>query len=180
MSNYNTIENWDRKWIKMKEPMEKDCWVKIRMKTVASLITVRSSVLDVACGTGYIEDFVDVSVNYTGMDFSRKGLRHVKGKKIFCDVRNAILPVDNYDTILLMEIVEHLDNPGALIAKAGLSAKSQVIITVPNNRMGPESNVFHVAKYDVKGIVDLIKASYEFKSIKVLTPGGNIICQCVK
>ena len=180
MSNHNTIENWDKKWVTMKAPMEKDCWVKIRVKTVASLIASWEKVLDIGCGTGYIAEFLNPLVDYTGMDFSAEGLKHVKGKKILRDVRNATLPVNTYDTILLMEIVEHLDKPWLIINKAGICARHQVIITVPNNRMGPESNVFHVAKYTKESIVNLIKHSYPFKEIKVQAPGGNIICQCLK
>ena len=150
------------------------------MKTVASLIPKMSTVLDVACGTGYIEEFLNSQVDYTGMDFSKEGLRHVKGRAILGDIKTTMMPERSYDTVLAMEIVEHVDNPGELIKRIAPWARKQVIITVPNNRMGPDQNVFHVAKYDKESIVELIKSSYEFKEIKVLSPGGNIICQCIK
>ena len=180
MSNHNTIENWDKKWVTMKEPMERDCWVKIRVKKVASLIASWEKVLDIGCGTGYIAKFLNPLVDYTGIDFSMEGLRHVAGKTIMSDILKFKYGKDKYDTVLMMEIVEHLDKPWLIINKAGICARHQVIITVPNNRMGPDSNVFHVAKYTKESIVDLIKHSYPFKEIKVQAPGGNIICQCIK
>ena len=180
MSNHNTVENWNKKWVTMKEPMEKDCWVKIRMKTVASLIPKMTTVLDVACGTGYIEEFLHSQIDYTGMDFSEEGIRHVKGRKIFGDIRIIKMPERSYDTVLAMEIVEHVDDPGELIKRIAVWARNQVIITVPNDRMGPDKNVFHVAQYSKESIVKLIESSYTFKKINVLAPGGNIICQCLK
>jgi|GEM_PF-1319703 len=178
--NMNSPDNWDRKWLTMKEPMEKDVWVKIRMKTVSSLVPFLSTVLDVGCGTGYIEEWLHSSVDYTGLDYSKEALRHVKGRTIYGDVRTIMLPENSFNTVLAMEIVEHVDNPGDLIKRIALWARNQVIITVPNNRMGPEKNAFHLAQYTKESIVELIKISFPFKNINVFTPGGNITCQCLK
>lgn len=93
-------------------------------------------VLDVGCGLGSYGrglladgyDWMGVEVDAADCaELARLGLphRHVDGRAIpFAD--------GAYDAALCLEVLEHLDNPGAVVAEIRRVAPRQLIISVPN------------------------------------------------
>jgi 2-polyprenyl-3-methyl-5-hydroxy-6-metoxy-1,4-benzoquinol methylase len=107
-------------------------------------------VLDVGCGNGVISRHLGRSgFQVTGIDVSEKTI----------DIARSIRPLPNvqfirksaedlvaegvrYDAIICSEVLEHLDNPGALldVLHASLSDAGKLIVTVPNGR-GPRESL---------------------------------------
>jgi len=179
-SNPNTLQAWNAQWSTLKYRESYDLLVVQRISKVASLIPKNSTVLDVASGPGFISKYLHDSINYTRFDFSTTALKLCPGKYILGNVLTYDFKPNSYSTIIAMEILEHLDNPGSLIKKLAAAATYQVIFTVPDNCKPPGVSRFHVAIYTVSELVNLVNISFPFSLSQTFKAGCNIICQCLK
>jgi 2-polyprenyl-3-methyl-5-hydroxy-6-metoxy-1,4-benzoquinol methylase len=98
-----------------------DRMIRMRLDRIARLC--RGDVLDVGCGASILKGLLP-SGGYTGMD-------------IACgDIRGSALelPIGSmrFDTVVLCEILEHLENPAGAIREAARVARGRLIISVPN------------------------------------------------
>jgi len=117
-------------------------WIMERLKVIAPLI-VGNSVLDLGCGIGYIADMIK-GRRYLGVDFSRYAIKY--SKKIVQNPRARFLVRDlravrqsdfrAYDTVLVLEILEHVADPRQLAVAAKRWAKKRIIATVPRDMPG--------------------------------------------
>jgi SAM-dependent methyltransferase len=85
----------------------------------------RGSVLDVGCGLGGMREWLEPRHPYTGCDLEGGNVRASALSLPFGD--------RTFDTVLLCEVIEHLDLPGLAIREAARVARSRIIITVPND-----------------------------------------------
>lgn len=91
-------------------------------------------ILEIGCSTGYGKQFFG-DVDYTGMDYDpiivdvavEQGWG---GKFIYCDINKYDL--EQYDTIVAFEVIEHLDNGLELVERLKKHCK-RLLITVPLN-----------------------------------------------
>lgn len=106
-------------------------------------------VLDFGCGPGFIWEHLrnlDSAWNYTGLDFSPDSVSklqaNAKGHPKFKGVHHisqlpANLPSEQYDVVLMFEVVEHLKNEyldSTLVEANRLLKRGGVlVITTPNN-----------------------------------------------
>lgn len=118
---------------------EDESWVAERNARVLPLI-VGNSVLDLGCGTGSIANPWPHS--YTGIDFSKRAIAIARENchnplAIFyvADLR-SYTPPHCYDTVLLLEVLEHVDDYVDVAATALLAARKRIIITVPRDMPG--------------------------------------------
>lgn len=114
-------------------------WIRERYGLVARY--VRGTVLDLGCGLGFIADKIK-GAEYLGVDFSEFAIEHCRAK-----VRNPHAsfevadlrtwkPPHKFDTVLLLEVLEHVANPGSLAALALRSATRRIIATAPRDMPG--------------------------------------------
>lgn len=106
----------------------------MRVETIAQ--RCHGSVLDVGAGDGYastvIKDaghpvhVVDISEVRVRRATQEYGLPAEVG-----DATSLAFEDESFDTVVLAEILEHLDNPGAALAEACRVAKDRVIVTLP-------------------------------------------------
>jgi 2-polyprenyl-3-methyl-5-hydroxy-6-metoxy-1,4-benzoquinol methylase len=97
------------------------------------------SVLEVGCGTGLFTSAVaKKGANVLGIDFSKKGIEIAQEKYqmpnlkfLHQDVKNV---KGNYDVIVSIGTLEHMDNPlkTLRLMKKHLKSKGKIIITSPN------------------------------------------------
>jgi len=122
-----------------------------RVRYVASLCTGR--VLDVGCGDGRLAEFHEDG--YLGLDFSQVAIdlaaHRSPGKRFKAvDFTRQSLPKGPWDTIVLGELLEHLDESaqGVLLDKAQkvLASGGRVIATVPKGEAVPD--VAHVQVFE--------------------------------
>lgn len=99
------------------------------------------SALDLGCGLGYIAQHV--SDRYVGVDFSVHAIEQAReacsnqfAKFVVCDIER--LPVDwgRFDTVLLMEVLEHVFDPPKIFEIAMRYSRRRIIVTVPRSMAG--------------------------------------------
>lgn len=105
------------------------------------------SVLDLGCGFGFLSRFV--TGWYLGVDFSSYAVRkaqtlnpnNLEAGFMVADIR--CLPLsDQFDTVAMLEVLEHLDNPAGAIATAKRLAKQRIVASVPRGKSRSGAHVW--------------------------------------
>jgi glycosyltransferase involved in cell wall biosynthesis/ubiquinone/menaquinone biosynthesis C-methylase UbiE len=108
-----------------------------RHSAVAALC--RGNVLDIGCGAGMLADYYFGP--YFGVDISSEAIKNAKeirradAQFFVADPTKGELPIyDKFDTIVMSEFLEHLENEGAVFANvlSRIKPDGRLIITVPN------------------------------------------------
>lgn len=96
------------------------------------------SVLDLGCGLGLLADMVEGS--YLGIDYSeyaigyaRKTTKNIKANFMRADLMEFIKSPILFDTIVLSEVLEHIDFPAQLIRYAVDNYQKRLVASVPIN-----------------------------------------------
>lgn len=96
-----------------------------------------NEILDVGCATGeYCIKLKKLGFNCTGIDINEKYVEKSIENEIETHVMSADdlnFPDNSFDTILLFEVLEHVENPHGVLEEAKRVAKRNVLITVPNS-----------------------------------------------
>jgi len=118
-----------------------------RFLKLASLC--KGNVLDIACGTGHLADFYNG--DYHGIDISSVAINYAKNHrrkdvKFSCIDAVNLLPFGfkNYDTVVLAEFLEHVENDEAIFfaIKKMLKSNGRIIVSVPNGDRVPDESHF--------------------------------------
>jgi SAM-dependent methyltransferase len=131
-----------------------------RIEAVRNFIGT-SSVLELGCGTARIQDHLP-GVTYLGIDKNKRFISYAQRKKrnaVYDDIMNfQNYLVDEYSSVLLMDVLHHIPEPGSLIEELMRSNISSIIICEPYNQ--PDSRL-HSSKllnrlFDADGINDSV------------------------
>ncbi len=94
------------------------------------------TVLDAGCATGeYIEILGQLGYDCTGVDVNSEYVNIAKQKGLDVQVMDAKylkFPDKSFDTVLLFEVLEHVDNPEDVLKEVRRVARKNVLISVPN------------------------------------------------
>ncbi len=97
------------------------------------------SVLDIACGLGQLSNHIDNN-QYVGIDFSpfailwaQKNSANPNAQFVLSDLADQLMVDRSFDTVVLSEILEHVDDPALLANYAKKVAKHRIIIALPIN-----------------------------------------------
>jgi len=111
-----------------------------RLNVVLDLLEVENGrVLDIGCGPGV--QFCGHAGNhrFTGVDISAKALKHAREngyETVMCDLARSLPFADQqFDVVVLSDILEHLVDPLALIKEAWrvLRLDGYAVVSVPNH-----------------------------------------------
>jgi len=97
--------------------------------------TIGGSVLEIGCSNGYGSQFFGDEIDYLGLDYDEMNIVVAReegwgeNKKFVCADINTF-ELGQYDTIVAMEVIEHLDN-GLEIAQKLKQHCKRLLITVP-------------------------------------------------
>jgi 2-polyprenyl-3-methyl-5-hydroxy-6-metoxy-1,4-benzoquinol methylase len=118
---------------------------------VVGLIPEGSRVLDIACGAGMLCRKIREkrpSAHVVGVDFSQYTIERnaerdaALGIEYRClDIRNSLASIPNpFDVVLMCEILEHLEEPEAMVAAAleRLKPTGRFILTCPHDNEIPD------------------------------------------
>jgi ubiquinone biosynthesis O-methyltransferase len=115
-----------------------------------SALPANASILDVGCGNGVISRHLGrFGFNVTGIDVSEKAIEKATALNQLSNVKfmtksaeQLVAEGSRYDAIICSEVLEHLNNPDALleVLERSLTAKGKLIITVPNGK-GPRESI---------------------------------------
>lgn len=115
-----------------------------------SSLPANASILDVGCGNGVISRHLGrFGFKVTGIDVSEKAIDKAQSLNQFSNVKFMIKSAEDliaegikYDAIICSEVLEHLNDPDALldVLNKSLSRNGKLIITVPNGN-GPRESL---------------------------------------
>jgi 2-polyprenyl-3-methyl-5-hydroxy-6-metoxy-1,4-benzoquinol methylase len=95
-----------------------------------------SSILDLGCGAGaYGGALIEQGLSCIGSDVNIAYLRRALATGMPVVAIDSVLPFADrsFDTVLLLEVVEHVPNASVLLSEAFRVARKNVLITVPNS-----------------------------------------------
>jgi ubiquinone/menaquinone biosynthesis C-methylase UbiE len=93
------------------------------------------SILDFGCATGdYCLELGKLGFKCVGVDVNEEYIRIAKEKGVNACVVKEQLPFEDksFDTVIMFEVLEHVQSPGGLLGEAKRVAKKNILITVPN------------------------------------------------
>jgi ubiquinone/menaquinone biosynthesis C-methylase UbiE len=97
------------------------------------------NILDIGCGTGYITDIINHSIdaNIICCDLNSNRISFAKTQfqleTVIADITYLPFKNSSFDTVLAIEIIEHLPNIESAINEIKRVTNKNVIITVPND-----------------------------------------------
>lgn len=168
--NLNTQKYWDQKYTQIG-----DTWRYEHYEILIPLFPQNEafSLLEIGCGTGegiiFLKSVLPRAI-CSACDFSRVAIAAAREKTnevefYLCDaIKDEITAV--YDYVLLVEILEHLDNPFSLIDKCLNHVRRCVIVMVPLNPMGytgPVKGDFKSYEHRYAFSKDTFRGKYEYE-----------------
>jgi len=109
-------------------------WKEVPEVAKLALENQKGDVLDVGCSTCQLASFMRENGwkgKYFGIDLL-KHEGHDYPKEIDLVIGDAVtMPFPEVDTVVMYDILEHVDDPAALLSKALKAARSNVLIKVP-------------------------------------------------
>ena len=95
-----------------------------------------NKILDVGCATGeYCKWLNKLGFESIGVDINLEYVEKAKtnGVTAYCmDAKSLKFPDNSFDTVLLFEVLEHVDNPRDVLVEAKRVARKNILITVPD------------------------------------------------
>lgn len=95
---------------------------------------VTGSVLDVGCGPAGRQRVLPLATRYMALDYYSTAVDWYGNRPdVFADAQRLPLADDCVDTVLLLDVIEHLPDPAMALAEAGRVVKpgGNIIVTVP-------------------------------------------------
>ena len=117
-------------------------------------------VLDVGCGTGDLlsmlsERYPDWSI--AGTDISKVALKMAQSRDIIADFKlTSIVPFGSWDTIVMSQVLEHVDDDTMFIKfiSDALGSTGRFVVSVPND--GAIPSVYHKHTYTPDSLSNLL------------------------
>lgn len=92
-------------------------------------------VLDFGCATGgYCLELKRLAFECVGVDVNKEYVKIARNKGVEAYVVKEQLPFNNnsFDTVIMFELLEHVQNPSEILKEAKRVAKKNILITVPD------------------------------------------------
>jgi len=162
-------EYYDQFWTDHPDPKSLE---KLRIEEMAEMISKDRTVLDVGCGPGWLIDHLEPHVRYMGIDFSPVA-RDMVAKRGGEAAKSLDDVDDNWQVVVLGEILEHIDDDVGFLKKAAkkLVENGHLLVSVP--RHGAMKDSAHVRDYTAEelneklGKVGIIVDSKTFKQWEI-------------
>ncbi|MEE9230943.1 MAG: class I SAM-dependent methyltransferase [Acidobacteriota bacterium] len=136
---------------------------KDRFQVTAKLC--HGKVIELGCGEGHLTNVIsDRDLEVVGVDTNATMIRRARERYphinfIQCDIRGLTLPEESFNTVILVEILEHLpeDTGSEILYKAWrlLKPEGRLIVGVPNENCIPHPN--HVRQFNRRSLEKLLQ-----------------------
>ena len=145
----------------------------IQLKILKSKIGLPKSMLDFACGQGWMGKKVERTVKYKGVDSSEVARTN---KVCKATIASSLAEVkDTFELILVSHILEHVRQPVEFLKslKPYLQFGGTIMIDVPNRLTSPSAyGISHIYAFDGNFLEEVINRA-GLKAYKVATHGAN-------
>lgn len=109
-------------------------------QSIEDLSLERIKILDAGCGEGFISNLIYScipNVEIVGLEYTREALEIARknNKNITYmqgDIYEMPFAENSFDIVICTEVLEHLDKPESALKELKRTAKSRLILTVPN------------------------------------------------
>lgn len=186
MSEIKDFEN--KRW------REGDQTLEFRHTQTVDMVENGQKVLDIACGDGLLMSALKKKgAIASGVDISEEAVKKCKSKGLdvsLFDIATEKLPFgnDTFDTVTMLDVLEHLYAPEVLLREAVRVSKRSIIISVPNFNSLParlqvlfgktpennRSNKGHVFWFNYQILKKMTcDAGLNFSDVRVNTIWGN-------
>lgn len=152
------------------------------------------NILDVGCGEGFVINSLK-NENMIGVDISEDALTIAKiqnpNNRFFRgDIYNLPFQRDDFDIVMSMEVLEHLDIPEKAIYEIKRVSKMYCIFSVPNepyfrlmnllrgkniSRFG--NDIEHIQNWSTSEFVKLLERHFEVLKVKRPFPWTLVLCK---
>lgn len=148
---------------------------KIKLFKLIKMLVSGKKILDIACGTGYLLDFLGggmgIDMNYNLIAECKKN--YPKNNFIVSDCYHIPLQEKQFDTIVMCMIIEHLTKPEKTLleAKRLLKNSGNLIIVTPRRndlfyKLFVKKDPTHVKEYTKKELLDLVSGFFAINNIE--------------
>lgn len=119
------------------------------------------NILDAGCGDGLIlSKLTEAGKSVIGIDNDPEGIRLAKSHKckVFLEsVYEINFNSHSFDSILLSDVIEHLDSPVSAINQAHRVVSGFLYITTPDYNVTKNKNPYHVREYNEDELINLVE-----------------------
>lgn len=169
---------YDQEWkhdFRRRETSRKLAWERREALAKAVAAHTVGSVLDLGCGYGVLSRFVHRP--YLGVDFSPFVIgkaRQLNGGNRAEFLAGDILDLpelDLFDTVAMLEVLEHLDDPAQMVDLARPLARKRIVVSVPKRSYSGSDPKCHVwptwSEEDVKRVLGAGAVCYPFRRWRI-------------
>lgn len=152
------------------------------------------NILDIGCGEGFVVNYLK-NKNIIGLDISKEALIIAKTQnpdnRFFRgDIYNLPFQEDDFDIIMVMEVLEHINDVERAIDEIKRVSKQYCIFSVPNepyfrfmnllrgkniSRFG--NDIEHIQNWSVGEFVKLLERHLEVLEVKRPFPWTLVLCE---
>jgi SAM-dependent methyltransferase len=114
------------------------------------------NVLDVGAGDGLITHLVGAK----GIEYEPEGVRLAQEKGVdvvLGDAYNLQFPDNSFDAVMMIDVLEHLDDPQKALREARRVAPILYVNTPPKKDDGTLTDSFHVQEWSPAGLCKLVE-----------------------
>ncbi len=153
-------------------------WLVLRAEEAAGNAVRQAAtgeVLDVGCGDRWVERCLSANARYVGLDFPATVSKGYAGHAdVFGDGQRLPFAADRFDTVVLMDVLEHLPAPDAALAEAWRVLKPDGVLLVQVPFLYPLHDQPHDFQRWTEHGLRVLFASHRF-SIGSLTRYGDAL-----
>jgi SAM-dependent methyltransferase len=104
-----------------------------RLRYQIAGLTCTGKVLDIGCGRQPLRAFLDADCEYIGLDYPQTGEPYETRPGIHGDAQSLPFPDGTFDTVVCLEVLEHVLNPDAALneARRVLKPEGHLLLSTP-------------------------------------------------
>jgi SAM-dependent methyltransferase len=150
------------------------------------------TVLDLGCGTGgYSRALADRGHGVRGLDVNEAYVERARALGVAAEAYDGErLPLEDgaVDTVVLLEVLEHLDEPRALLVEAARVARRNVLASTPNCTQSFEGvpiefshmlDLDHRQRFTVQSLGELFDGVFADWSVRQAAPVDSLVAGLV-